>query len=388
MTLSSAGLDLAGWLVRALQAGGTVRERYKLSTQAWNATIRPDCNAETVHAFLCAWRVTRDAAWLTRSRAVWDGFSALQNADGSWPFTSGNALKAINDNAEVAVYLIRASEVEPDSARAGTYRTAALATVDWILAMQWADGGWYGANYTEYVKAGMWAGQCAAALTIAYPYASPAMQSAIVDAVALAAQFIAGEVRPGGWIKTCFEYNQIDEAWRPPSSDTAICVWALALAELRFPAHADVSAWRATRATLHGWLDPLIHASGALRNGYGAGITNADVAHITDNVYCTKFAAEAYRAAAAADASSAYAAVADGILAFAAGNVYYGADPDANGCLRGAYDLTAQNWDTSEVPQNGGEEGGGDMAYSGWSAAPVAALLLPVGRRRPGMAVL
>ena len=148
----TAALHLVQWLDRALLPGGAVRERYKLSTQTWNPTIRPDCNAETLAAFLKAAEATSDAAWLTKARGVWDAFKVLQNPDGSWPFTAANPLKAINDNAEVSIYLIRSAPL--DVLRGGEYLAAGLATVEWIITQQWPDGGWYGADYDQFVKAG------------------------------------------------------------------------------------------------------------------------------------------------------------------------------------------------------------------------------------------
>ena len=376
----SAALDLIAWLDRAKRSGGAaVRERYKISAQSWGNAIRPDCNTEAMLAYALAWRQTGTAAYLTRSRAIWDDIKGMQNPDGSWPFANWTDSKWVNDNSEAVVFLLRAAEVDP--VNAAEYRTAALATVAWLLSQQRADGAWqnnYSGTYTP-----MWAGHALAAISTAYQWATPATQSAIRTAAGKAITWIATLVT-GGRVRTTYEDHGAEEAWRPPSSEQAITVRGIALAELLLP--APDASWATLRHTLHGWLDPLVHTSGAMRNGYGVGVTHADVAHITDHVYTTAFAVEAYRLSWRLDHTPAYRTIADGILGFAAGNLYYSADPDANGVLRGAYDLTSGDWNTSEVAQNGGEEGGGDMAYSGWSAAPVAALLLaPLARRRGGI---
>lgn len=378
----TAVADLLAWLVRALDGTGMVRERYKLSTQTWNPLRRSDCNLETMVAFLRGWKVTGDAIWRTRSRTMWDGISALQNpTTGSWPFGHTNSAVWTNDNSEAIIYLLRAADLDPD--RATAYRAAALATVDWLMSVQHGDGKWPSGQQDtldpgDFGYPAFMTGHALAALASGYSLASPSTKTAIRAAIDDGAAWLDSVTLSEGRLPA-------GEPWRPPSSDAAISIRGLALAELLIP-NPD-PAWTTLRHQLLGWLDGLVDSTGAVRNGYGAGVNNADVWRITDHVYTTAFAAEAYRWSYRCDRDPALRATADSILDFAAGNLYYsGTDPDAYGVLRGAYDLTAQDWDTSEVAQNVGEEGGGDMAYSGWSAAPVAALLLtPLARRRGGI---
>ena len=388
----TAALDLIAWLDRAKEpTGGGIRERYKLSTQTWSNVIRPDCNAESVYAYLLAWQATGDASYLTKSRNAWNAYKGFQDPNGSWIFGSYNSQIWVNDNSEVTIFLLRAAEL--DTTNAATYRAAALSTTGYLLSIRDADSGmWPTSTYAGY-KAPWSTAHAVSALTVTYPLAGE-NQPAHLTAIEAGLAAITSLIRPDGRVQAAVEAPRSngEESWRPPSSDQSICVRAFALAERQFPNHASVAAWRAARRTLLGWLSPLIHSSGAIRNGDGVGVNHADVAHITDHVYTTAFAIEAYRLSAEVDNSAAYLAKADAIAAFAAGNVYYsGTDPDANGCLRGAYDLVAQDFNTSEVSQNASEEGGGDMAYSGWSAAPVAALLFedpPTinARRRRGSA--
>lgn len=377
----TAALDLISWLGRATQPGNAaIRERYKLSTRTWNDSIRPDCNIESIYAFLLAWQATGDTTHLDKSRAIWAAISLVQEQNGSWKFSDKpdwGLMHWANDNSEVAIFLLRAAELDPVNAAA--YRSAALATCDWLVSIQSANGGWRACENVPYIAPWSGAHACTA-LATAYPHASPAQQAAYLSAITSGLAYISARVGFDGRILLGYEVHGSEEAWRPPSSEQSICVRAFATCEKAFPTHSDAATWRTKRQTLHGWLDPLIDSSGAVRNGYGVGVTHADVAHITDHVYTTAFAVEAYRLSAEVDGNSSYASVAASILAFASGNIYYSqTDPDANGCLRGAYDLAAQDFNTSEVSQNGQEEGGGDMAYTGWSAAPVAALLFEMG---------
>ena len=377
----TAALDLIAWLGRATKPGtAALRERYKLSTKTWSDAIRPDCNTESIYAFLLAWQATGDTVHLDKSRDIWEAVGPVQETNGSWKFSDAGdwgEMHWANDNSEVAIFLMRAAELDP--VNAGYYRAAALATCDWLVSIQSGNGGWRACEYAPYIAAWSSAHACTA-LATAYPYADPAQQADYLSAITSGLAYISGQVGFNGKVVLAYEIHGTQESWRPPSSEHSICIRALAACEKAFPAHPDVTTWRTKRQALHGWLDPLIDSSGAVRNGYGVGVTHADVAHITDHVYTTAFAVEAYRLSAEVDGNSSYASVAAGILSFAAGNIYYSqTDPDANGCLRGAYDLAAQDFNTSEVSQNGQEEGGGDMAYTGWSAAPIAALLFEMG---------
>ena len=378
----TAALDLIAWLDRAKEpTGHGIRECYKLSTQTWSNVIRPDCNSEIVYAYLLAWQATGDATHLTKSRNVWSAYKGFQGGQGgpgptgSWIFGSYNSQIWVNDNSEVAIFLLRAAEL--DAVNATAYRAAAMDTIGYLLSIRDdAMGMWPTSTYGGY-RAPWSTAHAVSALTATYPLAG-ANQPTHLAAIEAGLASIASRIGLDGRVQAAVEAPNAngEESWRPPSSDQSICARAFAMAERMFPTNPNVAAWRSARHALLGWLTPLIHASGAIRNGYGVGINHADVAHITDHVYTTAFAVEAYRLSAEVDGSTAYAAKADAILSFAAGNIYYSAtDPDANGCLRGAYDLTAQDFDTSEVSQNAGEEGGGDMAYTGWSAAPIAALL-------------
>lgn len=383
----TAALDLIAWLQRSTKPGSAVlRERYNLELDVWLDVVRPDCNAEGVLAFLRAWQITGESGYLTKSRAIWDGFKHLQEAAGPWPMfegTSGGFQSThwANDNSETAIFLLRAADADPVNASA--YREAALKTLDWFVTQQDVSGAWRACEEAPYLAPWSGAHVCTA-LSTAYPHGSPAQQSAYLSAITSGLAYIGANVRPDGRILLGYEVHGAEERWRPPSSEQSICVRALAICERVFPTHPDVATWRTKRYALLGWLDPLIDSSGAIRNGYGVGVTAGDVAHITDHVYTTAFAAEAYLLSGQVDGNPTYTSNGRGILRFAAGNIWHSStNPDEDGCLRGAYDLTAQDFNTSEVSQNGSEEGGGNMAYTGWSAAPVAALLLEHGIDTP-----
>ena len=381
MTRTSAALDLIGWLHQATIPGGhAVRERIHVPNLAWNTSLRSDCNTETMYAMLRAWHATGDITHLDKSRNIWTHIQAigLQEEDGSWLFNDSGVdwglMHWANDASEDAIYLLRAADLEPDPGRAAAYRAAALATTDWFLTIQDSSGGWRACENVPYLSPLMAAQPCAA-LARAYPLAPD--QPAYLAAIEAGLAFVTARTGFDHRVQTSFEVHGSEERWRPPSSDQAVCVRAYAMAARFCPDSTQVDTWNAARHELLTWLTPLIHESGAIRNGYGAGVTDADVAHITDHVYTTAFAVEAYRQSFRVDNDPAQARIADGILDFAAGNLWYDpAHPDVDGCLRGAYDLTAQDFNTDEIPQNGGEEGGGNMAYTGWTAAPLAGLLL------------
>jgi hypothetical protein len=62
-------------------------------------------------------------------------------------------------------------------------------------------------------------------------------------------------------------------------------------------------------------------------------------------------------------------------VSFVQSNIYYSDDANANGVLRGGYNLKDRNWDTSEALLDSSQQGGGDMVYTGWTNAPLAAML-------------
>lgn len=386
MTRTDSALDLIEWLNQATLPGAdVVRERVHIPSGAWVNKIRPDCNIESIYAFLRAWVATGDAAHLTKSRAIWEGIKGLQGQDGSWPFShltsdGWDLAHWINDNSEVSVFLLRAAEL--DAVNAAEYRAAALRTTDWLLATQDpVTKMWRSCEMAPYQAPYMAAHACTA---LARAYALTPNKAAYLAAIESGLGTVIAGIRIDHRIITGYEIDGVEERWRPPSSEQSICVRAFAVAARLIPGSEQVPAWHDARHAMLQWLTPLVHESGAMRNGYGLAITAADVAHITDHVYTTAFAVEAYQQSYRVDGDPAHKAIADGILDFAASNIWYSAEPDKNGCLRGAYDLTAQDFDTSEVSQNGNEEGGGNMAYTGWSAAPVASLLfstLEAGRR-------
>lgn len=378
----TAALDLITWLMtRAIDPtnGAVVRERYKLADVAWGPDIRPDCNAEAVHAFLCAYQATGNAAYLTRSRAIWDGFKGLQRTSlyaGSWPYSNLISTNWTNADSEVAIFLCRAALLDP--VNAAVYVAAARATVGWMLPRQDVTTHmWPAASYLTY-QGPMFTAQAVAALAMVYSTA-PSNAATILTAIETGLTALTTKIGTDGRIQAANETAGAgaEESWRPPSSDQAVAIRAYAMAAHYCPTSTHVAAWNAARQTLLGWMNQLIHSTGAVCNGLGSTALDADVAYITDHVYTTSLAMEGYYYSYLVDQTSTLMTTVTRIARFAAGNVWYDPTyPDAYGVLRGAYNLRDSNFDTSIVVQDGGEEGGGNMAYTGWSAAPVAAMML------------
>lgn len=372
--------DLIGWLIRSTKPGSTlVRERRMVTAGTWSTWIRPDCNAETMLAFARSGRPDL----MARTRTMWTELAPLES-NGAWPFYVGNGSLWINDHSEITIFLLRLAHLDPvnaDSYRAAALRTAAKISTWQLASGLWPENGGMAAGHP------MFAAHAIAALSAALPHAgdqAAGYRQRITSGLAA----ITALILSGGRIKTTKEGGG-GEGWRPPSSDQAIVIRAYAMAQAAMPDAPESVGWAASRATLFGWFDQLLHPSGAIRNGLGTTGLDADVVHVTDHVYTTAFAIEAYLRSWEVDGTPALLEKAQAVANFASGNVWNSENPDDNGCLRGAFDLVAQDFDTSEIPQNGMEEGGGGVAYTGWSAAPVAAALFELRpTRRRGAALL
>jgi hypothetical protein len=121
------------------------------------------------------------------------------------------------------------------------------------------------------------------------------------------------------------------------------------------------------------WFVPLLTEEGVLRNGYGTGANGADIATITDYVYSVPFSVEAFYYSAIVDGDITNLINAIKLVHFSHGNVYYSPSyPQINGILRGAFEFANRNWDTSAAAMDSGEQGGGNMVYTGWTNAPMA----------------
>lgn len=367
MSFETSALDIINWLESAVDTATTgklIKERYKIPDSAWVNRYRSDCAMEAAYAFLLAWRYTGTEKYLTLSRELYSGASSLQNDDGSFPYYSGVTRSYTNDNAEVAIFLLRMAEIDKENTK--LYRSKALEVTDYLLSIQNADGSWRRST-DDATASPLFTAHAVSALATAYKYTGN--QTGYKNAIASALGWISGKILPSGMITLA----GAGETQRPPSSDQAIVIRAFAHAELFVE---NNTAWRQNRDTLMAWFSQLITEDGAVKNGLGTGANGADTENVTDHVYTTAFAVEAFFYSFCADGNTAYFRNAMKILRFVQRNVYYSAVPELNGVVRGAFSLKDKNWDTSEAALDTNGQGGGNVAYTGWTNAPLAAHLM------------
>ena len=370
MSLESSAMDIVNWLESAVDtvtAGKRIRERYSITDSAWISRYRSDCGIESAYAFLKAWEYTGDEKYLTLSRELYDGIVAMQNADGSFPYFSGVVRYYTNDNSEVAIFLFRMAEIDKENAT--KYRAKGLEVTDNLLNIQYDDGSWQMSTQKPSATVAFTA-HAVSALSIGYKFTGnkAAYKAAIESALA----WISGKILTDGRVPYC-------ETHRPPSSDQAITIRAFAHAELFVPDSENVLAWRKDRQKLMSWFEQLITDDGAVRNGLGKGVNIADTPNVTDHVYTTAFAIEAFYYSFCADGLLEYLEKAIRIVRFVQSNIYYSNVAEVNGVVRGAFNIADKNWDTSDAGLDANEQGGGNMVYTGWTNAPLAAHLFSFG---------
>jgi hypothetical protein len=365
--MNDSAMGIVNWLETAVDNtnwGCLIRERYSLTNMAWISRYRTDCTTEAAYAFLKAWKHTGDKKYLTLARKLFDGICNLQHADGSFPYHTGSSIAYTNDNSEVAIFLLRMAEVDIENASA--YRQKALDITDWLVSIQNTDGSWQRSSADSNPTA-CFTAHAVSAISTAYKFTNN--RDAYKNAVEKGLAYISTKIRSSGRI-TLMGGN---EAQRPPSSDQSICVRGFAHAELYIDNLADRETWVANRKTLTAWLEQCVTEEGAVQNGLGTGANGADTVNVTDYVYTLPFTVEAFYYSALVDGCMDYLKTAMQIVRFTQGNIYYSSIGNANGVLRGAFNITNRNWDTSDAVLDSGEQGGGNMIYTGWTNAPIAA---------------
>ena len=373
MNFIDSTMTILEWLKLAIDDtsdGKRVKERYMMNKKSWKVWYRPDCNIETAYAFLKAWEHTKDNSYLQLARDIYSSIVKMQKTDGSFPFAhTGDTHIYTNDNSEVPIFLFRMAEI--DSEMADTYRQTALKGMDFILSIQNENGSWRVVDNDLHTPA-MFTAHAVSGLAHAYAYTTN--KTEYKAAIEKGLDFITTQILDNGRIKTCYEINNGTEYWRPPSSDQAIVIRAFAHAEYYIADSSKKDEWKRNRLKLIKWFDRLIDVSGAIKNGLGENINGADLPGLTDHVYTTAFGIEAYQWSYYVDNNPDYLNKAMSIANFAANNLYYSDEPETNGTIRGAYNIQDNNWDTSSLILNGGQEGGADMIYTGWVNAPLVAL--------------
>lgn len=367
MSMNDTAMDIVNWLETAVDNtnwGYLIRERYSLTSMSWISRYRTDCTIEAAYVFLKAWKHTGDKKYLTLARNMFHGICNLQHEDGSFPYHTGSSISYTNDNSEVAIFLFRMAEVDSEYAEA--YREKALNITDWLVNIQYADGSWQRSTVTRESTA-CFTAHAVSAISMAYKFTSN--REAYKSAVEKGLMYISTKIRNDGMV-TLMGGN---EAQRPPSSDQSICIRGIAHAELYIDNLSDRETWTAKRKILTAWLEQCITEEGAVKNGLGTGANGADTVNVTDYVYTLPFTVEAFYYSALVDGNADYLETAIKIVRFAQGNIYYSSITNANKVLRGAFNITQRNWDTSDAVLDSSEQGGGNMIYTGWTNAPMAA---------------
>jgi hypothetical protein len=366
MSMTNTAIGIVEWLKTSIvntNYGKFVRERFRVSDKTWYEVYRSDCNIESAYAFLLAWKHTGERQYLQLARELYAGVKALQQEDGSvWRRTDSDTCY-VSGCSKVAVNLFRMAEV--DTEYADEYRETAIKVTDWLITIQNNEGG-FPRSTTHASYTACFTAHAVSAFSMAYRYTT--RQSVYLEAIEKAVAFIVGKVRNDNMITLM----GASEAQRPPSSDQGIVIRGLAQVELYVPDLELAAACRTVRLRLLSWFVPLLTDEGALRNGYGTGANGADVATITDYVYSVPFAVEAFYYSAIVDGDKANLINAMKLVRFAQGNVYYSEHAELNGVLRGAFELENRNWNTGAAAIDSGEQGGGDMIYTGWTNAPMA----------------
>lgn len=365
--MNDSAMGIVNWLETAVDNtnwGYLIRERYSLTNMAWISRYRTDCTTESAYAFLQAWKHTGNEKYLTLARNLFAGICNLQHADGSFPYHTGSDIAYTNDNSEVAIFLLRMAEVDTENAR--QYREKALDITDWLVSIQKDDGSWERSTVT-YTRTACFTAHAVSAISMAYKFTNnrEAYRAAVENGLA----FISTKILDDGMVTLM----GAGEAQRPPSSDQSICVRGIAHAELYIDDLSDRETWMANRKKLIAWLEQCVTAEGAVQNGLGTEANGADTVNVTDYVYTLPFTVEAFYFSALVDGNMDYLKTAMQIMRFTQGNIYYSSITNANGVLRGAFNISKRNWDTSDAVLDSGEQGGGNMIYTGWTNAPMAA---------------
>lgn len=375
---NQAMADIRRWLIQdaTYTANGEtyVKERYRMDTGAWASGATAMACAQAAYTYCLLWRYYGTASYLTTARNLCTSLEKGRDASGGFPmFIYGGSDRNIytGGNSEVPISLFRIAELDTENAE--TYRTRALLSTDYLLSIQNADGSWRTVT-NDSTPTALFTAQAVAAISMGYAYTS--RKAEYRTAVEKGIAYIGTQVLSGNRIKSCREANPGTEYWRPPTSDQSIVIRGIAIAELCLSDDSNAATWRTLRQNLHQYLDQCIGTEGAVRNGLETTNLPNDFYGLTDHVYTTSFAIEAYYFSAVADASSSKKGISVGIVNFCSGNLYYSTNSALNGVLRGAYNIADDNWDTSALTQDSGNEGGAEMVYVGWVNAPVLAWMV------------
>lgn len=347
------------------------KERYRMDRNAWVDGATAIAMGEIAVTYLQLWKYYNDESYRTTARNIVSALEAgrrSSNGFSMYVYGGSDNTQYTGGNSEVPLMLFRCAEIDSDYAP--TYIASALTSTDFLLGIQNSDGSWRTSSANS-AKTAMFTAQAIGALASGYRYAG-SKKSLYRTAVEKGIAYIQTQLMSDGRIKTSHDNGSREEWWRPPTSDQAIVIRGLAIAEYYLPNNANVSEWKTLRRTLLSYLNQCIGPEGAVRNGLGnSGLPN-DYYGLTDHIYTTSWAIEAYYYSALVDDLQSEINISKGIVDFCKGNLYFDVDNvNTNGTLRGAYNVQNGNWDTSALVQDGANEGGADMIYVGWVMSPI-----------------
>lgn len=372
---------LSDWLINlaTYTANGNTycKERYRMDTSAWVNGATAIAMGEIALTYLKLWKYHNDETYRTTARNIVSALEAgrrSSNGFSMYVYGGSDTTQYTGGNSEVPLMLFRCAEIDTDYA--STYIASALTSTDFLLGIQNSDGSWRTSSGNQ-AKTAMFTAQAVGALASGYRHATGSKKTLYKTAVEKGIEYIQTQLMADGRIKTSHDNGSSEEWWRPPTSDQAIVIRGLAIAEYYIPNDEYASSWKTLRQTLLTYLNQCIGSEGAVRNGLGnSGLPN-DYYGLTDHIYTTSWAIEAYYYSALVDNSQLEINISKGIVDFCKGNLYFNVgNVNTNGTLRGAYNVQDGNWDTSALVQDSGNEGGADMIYVGWVMAPICTWMI------------
>lgn len=352
-----------------------VKERYRMDTSAWADGATAMACAQSALAYLHLWKYTNNTQYLTVARNIVTSLEKGRRTDDGFPmfiYWANHTIDAnvyIGGNSETPISLFRMALIDTDNAP--IYIQSGLKSTDYLLAHQRNDGSWPTTltNPKDNTSTPMFTAQAVAALAYGYQYTTN--KNGYASGIEKGITYIKTQLTQDGRVKTSMELGSSSEYWRPPTSDQAIAIRGIAIAEYLLPNNQNVDQWKTLRKTLLAYLNNCIGAEGSVRNGLGTTTLPNDINGITDHVYTTSWAIEAYYYSGMVDSDASEINKSVGITDFCSGNLYFSSNPNTNGTIRGAYNVRDDNWDTSALVQDEGNEGGADMIYVGWVMSPI-----------------
>ncbi|MCL5998349.1 MAG: hypothetical protein M1546_20200 [Chloroflexi bacterium] len=379
---------LRGMLVNPDGSQG-VYERYRIDAGQINPWVRPDCTMEVARLFMAYGQYVGDATNMAIGRRLATYVVSLQRKgevgwlDGSFPFyrfcprhaeevdigsLEAREVTFPNDNGKIPERLVWFYRQTNDE----LFRSAVRRSLAYLTQIQAEDGSF--SRTDEGDEAAL-----KGADFVAWPVIA-LMQGAMLfheEEYRMAAvrgiSWLYEQITPSGRMRTSFETAQT-EAWRPPSSETAVALKAFATVA-RFT--RDPAAWDGMTKlgkALIAWQDE----SGAIRNGDEAS-RDASLQNdpdLTDMVYTNGYALLALQDAFRANGNAVYRVAAERLAQFLARVQCQGESDQWDGSWRGSYSLSLQRWHGRANQNNELDEGGMYSAYTGWSTAPIAYGLL------------